>query len=384
MPDEWLYNLIMQRLIAAGQESAEGIAGSRYDAHWIGVLVIGLLILHHAALAFLPWSTHLFLIWNEGSWIGITCFAEFINPWGIPLLFVASGMSFRLALDRRNFRQIASVLSLRMLLPLAFGGAVVGPLSLAIAVHYYYGRASYVPTPAHLWFLGNLLIYVLVLFALLLWVLWRPDNFLVRGTKRLVGVGRGFGLVFLAVPLVLEAILTKSPTYVLYPFRLHGFIVGLLCFLLGFFFVSSAETGRDAARRLRFGALVVAVGFALARLAALWRPSHAVVGLEAMSWFAVAWGFAARYLNRPSAPLRYLSRAAFPVYILHLPVHLLVSSFLMPMSIHPLPKFLVLVVFTLSGSLGLYELVKRIPGIRLLLGVGRTCRRDRVLQREGV
>jgi hypothetical protein len=351
------------------QEEVNGV-GPRYDVRWIGVLAVGLLILHHAALAFVPWSTHLFLIWNKESWIGITRFTEFINPWGLPLLFVASGMVLRLALDRRNARQIAGTLSLRVVLPLVFGTAVVGPLSLAVAVHYFYGRSSYVLTPAHLWFLGNLLIYVLLLLPLLLWGVWRPDNGLLRATKRLIGSGRGFGLVFLAVPLVLEAIFTHSPTYVLYPFRLHGLITGLLCFALGFLFVSTGDTGRDAVRRLRFGALIAAAGLALARLVELWHPPYTALALEAMTWIVALWGFAVRYLDKPSRILRYLSGAAFPVYILHLPVQLLMSSFLMRTGIHPLLKFLILSVLTIGGSVGLYELIKRIPGIRLLFGIG--------------
>lgn len=343
--------------------------GSRYDADRMCVLVFGLLIIHHAASAFMPWSTHLLLIWNKGSWLGITRFIEMINPWGIPLLFVVSGMGLRLAIERRNWLQFAGFLSLRMLLPLAFSIFIIGPLSLAIAFSYYYGRASYVPTPGHLWFLGNLLIYVPLLFPILIWVKHSPNNWLVRGFEHLVGAGRGLGVVFLAVPLILEAILVKPMDYVSYPFRWHGFVLGLICFVLGFLFVTTGETGRNATKRLRFAALALGFGLALARLFKLWSPSNVLLALESMSWIIAVWGFASRYLDKPSKTLRYLSTAVFPVYIIHLPVQLFVSSFILPLGIHPLPKLFLLVVLTLSGSLGLYEIVKRIRWVRALFGM---------------
>ena len=83
---------------------------------------------------------------------------EMVDIWAIPLLFFALGMGLRLAMEKRNCRQLAGDLASRAIVPLAFGTFAVGPLSLAIAFGHYYGRVPYVPTPEHLWFLGNALI----------------------------------------------------------------------------------------------------------------------------------------------------------------------------------------------------------------------------------
>jgi len=311
----------------------------------------------------------LLLIWNERSLLGVSQFVEMINIWGIPILFAVLGMRLRLVLERRSWKQLVGDLSLRIVVPLACGTFIVGPLSLAIAVGYYYGRASYVPAPGHLWFLGNLLIYVLLLFPILIWVKHRPNNWLIRGFERLVGAGRGLGVVLVVAPLILEAILVNPMDYASYPFRLHGLVLGLICFVGGFLFVSTGETGRYSAERVRLGALVLGCGLTLARLFDLWNPLNALLALESMSWIVAVWGFASRYMDKPSKTLLYLSTAVFPVYILHLPVQLFVSSFLMPLGIHPLPKFFLLVVLTLIGSLGLYEIIKRIRWFRLLFGI---------------
>jgi len=311
----------------------------------------------------------LLLIWNERSLLGVSQFVEMINIWGIPILFAVLGMRLRLVLERRSWKQLVGDLSLRIVVPLACGTFIVGPLSLAIAVGYYYERASYVPTPGHLWFLGNLVIYILLLFPILIWVKHRPSNWLVRGFEHLVGAGRGLGVVLVAVPLILEAILVNPVDYTSYPFRWHAFMLGLICFLLGFLFISTGETGQTATKRVRFAALALGFGLALARLFELWSPSNALLALESISWIVAVWGFASRYLDKPSKTLRYLSTTVFPVYIIHLTVQLFLSSFILPLGIHPLPKFFLLVVLTLIGSLGLYEIVKRIRWFRLLFGI---------------
>jgi hypothetical protein len=59
-----------------------------------------------------------------------------------------------------------------------------------------------------------------------------------------------------------------------------------------------------------------------------------------------------------------------------MPMQALVSLLLIPWGIHPLPKFLLLVLLTLAGSLALYEILKRIRWIRPLFGMKWTRRRS--------
>jgi len=359
---------------------AEMDAAPRYDAEWIRVLAFGSLIIHHAASAFKPWGTHLLLVWNGQPFLGATQIVQLVSVWGIPLLFFALGMELRCALDSSSWRQLAGDLASRVIVPLAFGTAALGPLSLAIAFRYYYGRAPYVPTPEHLWFLGNALIYVLLLLPILIWAKRRPSSWLIRGVERLVRAGPGLAVVLFAGSAVLVALLMNPMNYTSYAFRLHGFVLGFILFVLGFLLVSSGETGRRLAERLRFVALAAYCLLALVRLLGLWNPLSALLALESMAWIVAIWGFASRHLGRPSRTLRRLSSAVLPVYVLHLPVQVFVSSFLMPMGIHPLPKFLLLLVLTIIGSVGLCQVAKRICWIRPLLGMEWTCGRGRLRQ----
>ena len=372
-------NLTNQRL-----DQPPDLADCRCDVDWIRVAALGFLVIYHSAVAFQPWGTHLLLIWNERSLRGVWRLMEIVDIWRIPIVFVVSGMGLRLAVERKNWKQLLGDGALRILVPLVFGTFAVGPLSLAIAVDYYYGAASYVPAPGHLWFLANILIYVLLLLPFVIWVKRCSDNWLVRGFERLVGAGCGVGMALLAVPTILEAILVDPKGYASYAFTLHGLVLGFICFALGFLLVSTGKAGRRSAERGRFAALAIASGLCLARQFELWPGLNALLALESMSWMIAVWGFASRHLDKPSKTLRYLSSAVFPVYILHLPVQAFVSSFLMPLGIHPLPKFFLLVALTISGSLGLYEIVKRIRWVRLLFGMKWTRRKSLARQREAV
>ena len=81
-------------------------------------------------------------------------------------------------------------------------------------------------------------------------------------------------------------------------------------------------------------------------------------------------GYASVYLNKPSAKLNYLSKAAYPVYIVHLPMQLFFSYYIMTLALPALVKLVVLLAATCGASFLLYELaIKRIKWIRPLFGM---------------
>lgn len=374
----WDYDAIMDRLRGRNlTEPIDHLPIHRNDIHWIVVLALGLLIVRNLAGAFQPWATNLLLIWNDHALPGVSRLIDVVRLPGIPILFAALGMGSGLGLERRTWRQLLGNGALRILLPPLFATFAVGPLCLAIAFHYYYGRASYVPAPGHLWFLGNVLIYWTLLLPIVIWVERRPHNWLVRGLERMVGAAGGGGMILLTVPGILEAILVDPAVYSAYALTMHGLLVGFIFFGLGFLIVCASETGRRAAERLRFGALALGCGLCIARQLNLWGTSNALAVLESTAWVMAIWGLASRHLDRPSGVLRYLFPAAFPVYILHLPVQLLVSSFLIPFGMHPLLKLSLLTVLTLGGTFGLYEIVKRLRWVRPLFGMAWISRKGR-------
>ena len=81
-------------------------------------------------------------------------------------------------------------------------------------------------------------------------------------------------------------------------------------------------------------------------------------------------GYAAQYLNKPSALLTHLNEAVLPVYVLHQPILLIAAYFIFPLHWPLAAEALTLAAITGFGSLAIYELLIRpfrIP--RILFGL---------------
>lgn len=94
-----------------------------------------------------------------------------------------------------------------------------------------------------------------------------------------------------------------------------------------------------------------------------------LMAIESCMWIFAIFGFANKYLNRESKALRYLSEAAYPVYILHM-VFLYMGSYLIfPLLLSAGMKFLLVVIFTAGGCFLFYEIIRRIAFLRPLFGL---------------
>ena len=68
--------------------------------------------------------------------------------------------------------------------------------------------------------------------------------------------------------------------------------------------------------------------------------------------------------------LRYLSEAAYPFYILHLPVDTLVAFYVIQLNIGVVAKYILIVVATTVATLMFYDLlVKRVGLLRFCFGM---------------
>ena len=180
-------------------------------------------------------------------------------------------------------------------------------------------------------------------------------------------------MIFLvALPLMLEAWLVNPEAFAAYAMTPHGFFYGMICFALGFIFITLQDVFWTAVKRVRWIALVVAFTLYLVRFLMFQFEGspHALTALESISWMLAVIGFASIYLNKPSAILSYFSEAVYPVYIIHMPVLFALLYLLIPVELGAIAKFVLLVTGTFAISLLMYELVlKRIKWIRPLLGM---------------
>ncbi len=342
-------------------------ASRRYDIDWIRVIAIGLLLVYHVAIGFQPWGIMIQFVTNEQSWSSLWSFMAVFNIWRIPLLFFVSGMGVYFALEHRNLKQLIIERTSRILIPYIFGAIAVFPVSTYIWQRYYNFDATYNPHPGHLWFLGNIFMYVLLLGPLLLYL--KRNEKAIRIIRYLFG--SPLSLLFVMGAFLAEVLLIKPMIYEMYADTWHGFALGLIAFLSGFLMVVSGNAFWNMLQKWRWPLLSLAIALFLVRL--LWfellAPNYLKV-IESQCWIFVVFAFGSRHLNRPSKTLSYLGQAAYPVYILHLIFLFLGSYLIFPLSLQPWIKFTLVLMFTLAGCLIGYEfVVKRWNLTRFLFGL---------------
>lgn len=330
----------------------------RYDIDWIRVIAILLLLIYHTAIGFQPWGIFIGFITNNPSWEALWPAMTMLNVWRIPLLFYVSGMGVFLAMQNRNWKQLFSERFFRIGIPLLFGAIFIVPLHILLIQKYYHQQLSYIPNLGHLWFLGNILIYVAVL-SPLFYFLKKTEQ---KNAGLIIKKWMNTPLMFVLVVTVmaLEAVMLNPAPFELYAFTNHGFLLGLLAFFFGFCMMYTGKPIWDILGKWRYIFLLIAGILFFMRLYQIYNP-HPVylLSVESNCWIFSLVGFAYKYFNKPSNALHYLKEAVYPVYIIHMAFLYLGSIILFHLKMEVSIKFILLLSFTLIGSLCFYEFIVR-------------------------
>lgn len=355
----------------------------RYDIDWLRVIAIGLLLIYHVAIGFQPWGIMIGFITNKESWPSLWLPMAMLNIWRIPFLFFVSGMGVYFAMQQRSWRELLKERSLRILLPYLFGAFCIVPISVALWQYYNDIPVSYAFNPGHLWFLGNIFVYVVVLIPLLYYLNNHRGGILMRSLKRIFS--NPAGLLLITGLFIIEAYILNPVPYEMYAMTWHGFALGFLAFLSGFLLVLSGTSFWDMLLRWRWlFPFLGMLGFSIRVMMGIKVPFYLLVA-ESHAWIFTCFAFGFKYLNRPGKTLSYLSEAAYPVYILHMIFLYTGSILIFPLDLPVQLKFVLVLTFTGAACFGTYEIIKRVKVLRPFFGLkwSKTSRRSDVsLQAE--
>ncbi len=377
----------------------------RWDLDWLRVLAFALLVFFHAAVLFLPQGIPNVL--NETPSRPLGAFVVFSHQFRLSLLFLVSGMGVRFALRHRSAGAYLRDRCRRLLIPLAFGIAVLVPPMVYLEKRYngvfedsfgqFYLRLfadGLYPSGNlswhHYWFIAYLFLFCLVSWPLFRY--WRqPTNQWQLGV-----LGRwleqGGRLYWVTVPLIaVELILRPAfPGFRNLITDWASFSHWLIVFVCGYV-LANRPALVERCRELRYLSLTVGI---IGSAIVFWQYydydrstfvlQREVTFASAMNfiWFSVlrtlaiwGWlmtcmGFAARYLNRPSRVLSYLNAAVYPLFCLHLPLIVMLGVVVLPLDLSISAKYLLIV----TGCFGLahlvYEgLVRRVRYLGVVFGV---------------
>lgn len=341
----------------------------RHDIDWLRVITIALLLIYHIAIIFQPWAMFVGFVRSEkpleSLWVPMTM----LNVWRIPILFFVSGMGLNFAMRKRNWKQLIGERTRRILVPLLFGIVAIAPLHIYLFQAFYKLPFGYYPHMGHLWFLGNIFVYVLLILPLFYLLKNREGGTFKKLLEKVFS--NPVGPLLISLFFMVEALLVKPQIYSLYAETWHGFFLGGLAFFFGYLFVYSGPPFWRTVQKWKWGYLILALGLYILRYLKfdLEAPGY-LMALESNCWIFGVFGLGFTYLNKPSRILAYLSQAAYPVYIIHMFVMYAGAYLILRIPMHPMLQFLAVTLFTFAGCYLLYEfLIRRIWFLRPLFGL---------------
>ena len=355
----------------------------RHDVDALRSAAFALLILYHVGMYYVAgWSWHLKSA-HAAEWLQLPM--RFVNIWRMDLIFLVSGIALGFLRRGSSPLGLLAQRSQRLLLPLAFGMAVVIPAQPYLQGvanglvapgfgHFllrYYGGGPW-PRGAfdgwehgvtwnHLWYLPYLWAYTVVLILLLPALDSRAGH---RLRERFIGL-RGAALIGLpALPFLAWSALLQPrfpPTHdLVHDWYLHA--AYFTAFLYGHWIGADERLWREA-MRLRHAALAVA----LASFAAyLFFAAPATRGIEIVFrnlylWSAIvaALGYAHAHLDRPFAWLPWATESVYPWYMLHQTLILIFAAALVPLAAGRVLEPILIAGGTVLGCLAITEMLVR-------------------------
>jgi len=369
-----------------------------YYIDWLRVLAIFGVFLFHSSSVF---NTLDFHIKNVDQSEIITIIQAFFVPWGMPLFFMIAGAGTWFALRRRTATEYIRERTNRLLIPFVVGSLLLSPVQLyfewshKVQTNIFEGTfiqflASlpwesnsriFATVGYHLWFLGFLFLFSML--GLPIFRYFRSD-FGRKIISKLIFVSRYRGglMIFALLPVI--ARLSLQPFF---PFE-HDWadFVFLLTFFITGYLVISEERLRVVIKRdwwislgigtlAFFGAFIISFSTGELDIEAIpkspldfiWWGLFAVCG---WCWTGFILSIGMRYLNFSNRLLHYGQEAIVPFFVVHQPVIITISYFVVQWDISLLPKLIIVVLGSFLVSVGFYEfVVKRIGILSMAFGV---------------
>lgn len=379
----------------------------RSDRHfgldWLRIAAFMLLIVYHIGMVFAPWDWVIKTPYRVDALIAPM---SLLTPWRLPLLFAVSGYaSWHLFTKSGSASRFLRSRNVRLLIPLAFGMAVLVPIEMWVRVmdkgyphgliqfwtHDYWRSGEFwgreFPSWEHLWFVAYLWTYTALLAAGLAWARAPIE----RGTAWMVAwLAKGWRILW--APAMALAAVKVALTFLVEEehglFRdWAGHAQYLPMFLFGFVLAGAPQLWAPLQRWWKLaltiavtsGAIVVAVELIFPGEAV---PPHWVMAAERAAVAAMAWTMtvvlfvlADRHWNRDHRWRKPLAEAVFPFYLMHQPAIVLITWYSLPYRLSPLLEFVALLAGTAAICAAFYLFGREVGWLRPLIGLGPRARR---------
>ncbi|MBY0565833.1 MAG: acyltransferase [Hyphomonadaceae bacterium] len=386
----------------------------RYDMDWLRIIAFALLILYHVGMFYVTWDWH---VKSSSASDTIEPLMMLTNPWRLTLLFFVSGIATRFMADKMSALKFTGARMGRLWPPLLLAMFVIVPpqsyyeiveavqamgpaqaTQYAGAVDNFYVRYATgsgnwcdadgclaTPTYNHMWFVAYLIIYSLVLVPLL------P---LLRRIPKAVSVLIAGPFLILTPWLIMAALrITLFPIFgESHDFRddwyLHAHYFGVFLFGVAIakndVFFQRCMNWRWAALAIALASWAVLILYSNAHPDGVTPPDwlrnvmRAVRQLDAWCAIIAAIGFAHKHLRNADGPVRrLLTVAIFPFYLIHQTIIVVAGFYLDDINLPLAIEAPLLIGTTALGCWLFFELGRRVPVLRVWIGLPSKLPTDR-------
>lgn len=356
---------------------------------WIRIFLIFSVFLFHVGMVFNVWGWH---IKNDVRIEALTPVMHFLHAWRMPLLFLVSGAGTRFALGICSNKQYFAERTKRLFVPFLAGIFILVPVQVYIekisqypSLFNFYQHFFEGIYPSgnfswhHLWYILYLFFISLVFIPFI--TFFRSSKYAIfeKAVEKLASV-KG-GLLLLYLPLIGSQVLLRP----YFPEETHAFYndwafmcLDFLYFMFGFVLLGNPKVvgfiERD--RLIWFSTTVMATGMMYLALAVFnysrtgWLIYDILALLMSWSIGLTILAFAKKYLNKDSAYRKKLNVAIYPFYLLHQPVIVVVSYFVIQLQFPILLKALLIILISLMIVWSVYRfLIVPFNAMRLIFGM---------------
>lgn len=333
----------------------------------------------------LLFPVHTFMIWNNYGtkfyvWGGesrlLSALITVVNPWFMPILFVIAGMCANYSLRKRSIKGFVKERFSKLLFPFISGMILLVPFQTLYARKFFFGYNGSLFdnfkyffthftdlsgydgcfTPGHLWFI--LFLFVISILSLAVMKLLPYEKIRCKTEKMNIAI-----IILLFVPVWLFY----------YIGNFGGFSLGkdFILYLLGYYVFSNDLVIQEIIKWKK----LILMSFCILQLGlsiAYYQFSYyGDLGVNVVGWLGVLSFLiiGKEHFNKKTKITDYLSKASFPVYILHQTI-LVISGYYVLLS---MDNIVMQVLIIMAGSFLLtflcYEIIRRTPYLRKLFGI---------------
>jgi glucans biosynthesis protein C len=353
------------------------------NLRWISILM---LFPFHTAFVFCA-GWYGYYVLSDYSSAAAHCLTVSVEPWIMPLLFCIAGLSTRFALRKRTPLVYLKERVAKLLVPFLAGLVLICPVIAYYALKFHTGftgnfTGAFVHffssglhiqdasgiigdfSVDHLWFILFLFIVSMVGLGVILL------------GRRLAGFRPDPGSVSLPV-LVLLFIPVWLLNFVGFSVTGYTFMSYFAMFLIGYSLLAEDPvlvkveeywTVLLAAWILLTVGVMLTGGIILGHYEVFWGTSPLYV-LTGWTGVLALLGAGRRLLDISTPFTAYLSMASYPVYIIHQAILVAIAYYVLMLAIPPVLQFAAIVILSVLLTFACYEILRRIPVIRVLFGI---------------